>query len=239
MDDHTTNLDDLDDTAYAELVKNQAHPPARDPRVWELITSPQRIGRTRQTLTNMVQRTANALNKRRLERDEFRAECFRRGDAGKQDWFDTQVEYEQWRRRAANFIRTAQGALAEVRRIEKDHNRASNRRANLNYRELLRQLSVAVHRHQAAHARAGGVAEQHDYELWQILDRITVPVGSGGGEEVTLRNMLDVYWFDVEPASDEGERRVEAVMRQAPGGRSARYGGVPHARHVGNDKKLA
>jgi hypothetical protein len=101
-------------------------------------------------------------------------------------------------------------------------------------------LAIAVHRHQAYHARQGGVAEQADYELWQMLDRLTVPMGPES-EPTTLRTMLDIYWTDVAPISEVEERRAatERTMRAAPAGQSSQFAGVPRARHVHNDKKLA
>jgi hypothetical protein len=53
--------------------------------------------------------------------------------------------------------------------------------------------------------------------------------------------MLDFYWADVEPVTAQraAEDRAEAMMREAPGGQSARFSGVPRARHVDNGKHLA
>jgi hypothetical protein len=52
--------------------------------------------------------------------------------------------------------------------------------------------------------------------------------------------MLDFYWTDVEPttAAEEDRASAERTMRQAPGGRSSQYAGVPRARHVGSEKPL-
>ncbi|MFG2138222.1 hypothetical protein [Streptomyces sp. NPDC048650] len=238
MDVHT--LTRLDDATYERLVLDNAHPPARDQEIWGLLLGRPLIDRTRDTLSALVQRNVSALRKRKAERDAFQAACFARGPAGKKDWFDTRNDYEEWRHRAANFARTVQNALADVNRARRDLNRAANHSVAQEHRECLRDLALAVQRHQAAHARAGGIAEQPDYELWQALDRITVPMGPSC-EPTSLRTMLDIYWTDVASVEGGAEQRAgaERVMRSAPAGRSGRFSGVPKARHVDNGKRLA
>lgn len=233
-------LADLDDGAYEVVAKNNAHPPTRDPETWAALTHPTNINRTRETYTAMLARTAATLKHHRIERDAFQQDCFARGEAGKQEWFASRPDYERWRRRAGNFHQTMQKALADLGRAQKNINRSTNHSIAQENREKLRQLAVAVSRHQAAHARSGGIAEQCDYELWRLLDQITVPIGPTG-EPTTLRTMLDIYWTDVEPVTGQraAEDRAEAMMREAPGGQSARFSGVPRARHVDNGKHLA
>ncbi|AJT68991.1 hypothetical protein [Streptomyces chattanoogensis] len=237
MDVHA--LDRLDNDAYERLVLDNAHPPARDQETWELLLSRPLIDRTRDTLSALVQRNVSALRKRKAEREAFQTECFARGPAGKKDWFDTRNEYEEWRHRAANFARTVQNALADVNRAKRDHNRSANHTVAQEHRECLRKLALAVQRHQAAHARAGGVAEQPDYELWRVLDQITVPMGPSS-EPTSLRTMLDIYWTDVASVDTADEQRAgaERAMRTAPAGQSGRFSGVPKARHVDNGKRL-
>ncbi|MEU2391408.1 hypothetical protein [Streptomyces sp. NPDC007369] len=231
---------DLEDKEYEDLIVANAHPPARNPEVWTALTHPDNLARTYDVITNVHQRAGNVLRKRKAERDLFQTECFARGEEGKREWFATRAEYESWRKRAANFHQMIQRAISELGRVKRSVNRSANHRVAQEQRETLRMLALAVHRHQAAHAREGGVAAQSDYELWRMLDRLTVPVGADS-EQVTLRTMLDIYWSDVRPV-DEGEgRRAEAelAMRSAPAGKSGRYGGVPRARHVHNGKELA
>ncbi|MEU6291758.1 hypothetical protein [Streptomyces sp. NPDC046988] len=86
------------------------------------------------------------------------------------------------------------------------------------------------------HARTGTIATQEDYELWELLDQLTVPCGPT--QEPT---MLDSYWTDVDVLTDAGAGRAVAkkTMRQAPAGRSAIYQGMPRARHVGSEEDLA
>jgi len=233
-------LAQLDDQQYEQLIVSNAHPPVRDAAVWAALTHPDNIERTRGLLVQVATRTGMALRTRRAEREQFQQECHRRGPAGKKEWFDSRADYEDWKRRAGNFHQCMLRAVSELNKTQKNVNRAANHQVAHDQRESLRQLALAVHRHQAAHAKNGGIADQSDYELWRMLDRITVPVGRDQ-DNVPLRTMLDIYWSDVQPVDEVEERRAQAemTMRSAPAGQSARFAGVPKARHPHNDKKLA
>jgi hypothetical protein len=229
----------LTDDQYSDLLSGQVHPKFRDPDVWEAITSPENIERTRTVLVNIHQRTANTLGRKKAERDAFEQECRARGAAGKSAWFETRATYEDSRRKTAAFHQKVQQAISDVGKIQRTQNRAGSYQASNAARETLRQLALAVQQHQAQHAKSGSIAEQQDYELWQLLDRLTVPCGPNQ-ERTSLRTMLDFYWTDVEPTTAAGEERAaaERTMRQAPAGRSSQYAGVPRARHVGSEKPL-
>lgn len=235
MDAH--QLQQLDDEQYEQLITSNAHPPVRDPDIWAALTHPDNLARTRELLVAVHARTAHTLRRRKAERDEFQNECMARGYAGRQEWFESRGEYDKWRRRAANFHQCMQNAISELGKIQRDVNRSQNHRLAQGQRETLRKLAIAVQHHQAVHARAGGIADQSDYELWQLLDQLTVPIGPDQ-EPTTLRTMLDVYWTDVQPVDEleQSRQRAEQAMRAAPRGPHA---GVPKARHVHNDKKLA
>ncbi|MFF7190528.1 hypothetical protein ACFZAR_36155 [Streptomyces sp. NPDC008222] len=230
----------LDDEHYERLVLDNLFPPRRDTEVWELLTNADNIERTRALLSSIHQRTAATLRRRKAEREEFQQECWTRGADGKKAWFESRPEYESWRKRAANFHQRAQAGISELTKISRDRNRANNQQNRDSSRDTLRLLAIAVQRHQAVHAKAGSIAGQEDYELWQLLDRLTVPCGPNQ-EQTTLRTMLDFFWTDVDMVDDAEEARkaAERAMRQAPAGRSARFAGVPKARHVGNEKPLA
>lgn len=233
-------LSQLDDQQYETLIVQNAHPPVRDPDIWAALTHPDNLERTRTILVGVASRTGNALRTRKAEHDRFHQECHDRGAAGKQDWFAAKREYEDWKRRAGNFHQCMLRAVSELNKAQKNVNRSMNHQIAQDQRESLRKLALAVHQHQAAHAKAGGIAEQTDYELWRMLDHLTVPVGRDQ-QEVTLRTMLDIYWTHVAPVDPVEEQRAqtERTMRSAPAGQSGTYSGVPHARHVHNDKKLA
>lgn len=235
-----SDLAQLSDGELEELLTSNIHPPTRDPEVWAAIVHPDNVERTRTIMLNVHERTASVLRRRKTERDEFRVQCFARGEAGKREWFETQAESEALRRRTANFHQRVQRALSELVKAQRDANRAQNHSLAVEQRETLRKLAIAVQHHQAVHARQGGIADQSDYELWQLLDRLTVPLGPSQ-EQTTLRTMLDIYWTDVEPVTEQEAQRTqtEKTMRSAPAGQSATFSGVPRARHVHNDKGLA
>ena len=235
------DLNTLNDRDYEQLAVAHAHPKRRDPGIWEQLTNPHNVDRTRTALTNVHQRTAATLRRRKTERDAFQQECHARGDSGKKEWFATRPDYERWRRNTAGFHQMIQQAISEVGKLQRQHNhKTTTQQGTQAAREALRKLAVQVQRHQAAHARTGTIATQEDYELWQLLDQLTVPCGPAQ-EPTSLRTMLDFYWTDVDVATGQDTKHavVERTMRQAPGGQSAEYAGVPRARHVGNDKRLA
>ncbi|MFE6474522.1 hypothetical protein [Streptomyces rochei] len=235
------DLTTLDDRDYEQLAVQHAHPKHRNPDTWAVLTSPDNIARTRTVLMNVHQRTAATLRRRKTERDAFQQDCHARGEEGKKEWFATRPEYERWRRGTAGFHQMIQQAISELGKTQRQQNhKAMTRQGTQAAREALRKLAVAVHRHQAAHAKAGTIAAQEDYELWQLLDRLTVPCGPGQ-EPATLRTMLDFYWTDVDVVTEQDAAReaAEKTMRRAPAGRSAVYSGVPRARHVGGEKDLA
>lgn len=234
------DLSTLSDTQYEDIAISQAHPRSRDPELWALLTSPEHIDCTRTILANVHARTAAALRRRKAEREQFQQDCYARGPEGKKEWFESRPEYEKWRRGAASFHQMVQAAISELGKVQRSQNRAVTNHGGHVARDTLRKLAVAVHRHQACHAKSGEIAAQEDYELWQMLDHLTVPCGPRQ-EPTTLRTMLDFYWTDVDMVSADEEAQVaaEATMRQAPAGRSPQFTGTPQARHIGNDKGLA
>lgn len=233
-------LSSLTDGEFEEVLTSNIHPPVRDPDTWAAITHPDNLPRARQILVQLHERTASVLRRRKTEQDEFRAECFARGNTGKSEWFAKKGEFDTARRRTANFHQRVQRAISELGKEQRNVNRERSVNLNQEARETLRKLAVAVQRHQATHARAGGIAEQADYELWQLLDQLTVPTGPEQ-QQTTLRTMLDIYWTDVETVTEQDTQRTEAerVMRSGPRGRSASFSGTPRARHAHNGKDLA
>jgi hypothetical protein len=231
-------LIDLDDQGFTEIVNRCTHMRTTDPEEWAALTGPELIGRTRDALSLIYQRVSTQIRHAKAKREEFHQECFRRGAEGKTEWFESLPEYEHWRNRAGNFQAAVQARLSETSKIQKGLNRANNNQNHDRSRNALRLLAMAVQKHQAAHARAGGIAEQSDYELWQQLERIELEVD---GQDVPLRTMLDVYWFDVAPVSgaEEAAEIAEGMMRAAPAGQSSRFSGSPKACHVGSDRRLA
>jgi hypothetical protein len=230
-------LADLSDETFAEVIARCTHMRTTDPDEWAALTGPELIERTRDALALMYRRVSTQIRNAKSRREVFRQECFERGDEGKKAWFESMSEYEQWRNRAGNFQAAVQTRLSETRKILKNLNRANNASNHDRSRNALRTLALAVRRHQAAHAKAGGIAEQCDYELWKHLDQITVEADD---QEMPLRTMLDVYWYEVAPvtSAEQATRSAEVLMKAAPAGQSSRFSGTPRARHVDNDRSL-
>ncbi|MEV8452394.1 hypothetical protein AB0467_21755 [Streptomyces sp. NPDC052095] len=223
------DLAQLGDKEFEQLLTSNIHPPTRDARAWAAIIHPDNLPRARKILTHVHERTASVLRRRKTEREEFRVECFARGDAGKHEWFATRADFESLRRRTANFHQRVQRAITELGQEQRNVNRTQSHTAGQQSRETLRELAVAVQRHQDVHAREGGGADQADHELWQHLDRLTVPTGPGQ-HPTTLRTMLGVYWTDPQPLGGAPEHPAPAE-RTVPSGTAARPG-VPQARRA-------
>ncbi|MER5499860.1 MULTISPECIES: hypothetical protein [unclassified Streptomyces] len=224
------DLAQLADKEFEQMLTSNIHPPTRDATTWEAITHPDNLPRARKILTHVHERTASVLRRRKTEREEFHAQCLARGEVGKREWFATRAEFESLRRRTANFHQRVQRAISELGEEQRNVNRAQSHSSGQQSRETLRELALAVQRHQAAHARDGGGAEQTDHELWRHLDRLTVPTGPAQ-EPTTLRTMLDIYWTDVRPAAGPSAHRPQErhTASDAP---SPGCPGVPQARRA-------
>ncbi|MFF2008345.1 hypothetical protein ACFVWY_04610 [Streptomyces sp. NPDC058195] len=223
------DLAQLADKEFEQMLTSNIHPPTRDASTWAAVIHPDNLPRARKILTHVHERTASVLRRRKTEREEFRVECFARGEAGKREWFATRADFESLRRRTANFHQRVQRAITELGQEQRNVNRAQSHTAGQQSRETLRELAVAVQRHQDVHARDGGGAGQADHELWQYLDRLTVPTGPGQ-HPTTLRTMLSIYWTDPQPPGESPGHPTPAA--QAVGGGVAACAGVPQARRA-------
>ncbi len=183
----------LDDPTFREAV-NQHVPKRSDPdgTVWAALHDLAVIGRTYTTLVEMVRETDNLLTTRAAELDALRQECYRRGEAGRRDWFQAEADHKVWRSRALGWKRALEARLM----VAKDRNREARIERNAQQhprddqtaRAALCRLALAVHRHQAA-SRAEDISPQpHDQALWEALDQLTVPYGD---LTVTLRSLVD------------------------------------------------
>lgn len=229
----------LNDDELRRLILRHVHYTVGDPAVWTALREPENVVRTREALRSIVNGLGTRMTRMRADRDAYHAECFARGGEGKREWFTSKEAYENERGRLGSLHKALQSRLAEVREAQKDVNRQNSIDVSQQAREALRQLSIAVQKHQAAHARSGTIAEQCDYELWQLLNRLTVPVGPQN-EQLSLRAMLDFYWTDVEAVSGRQAalEELEGAVRSVPVGGAASFGGSSRAQRVGSDRRL-
>jgi hypothetical protein len=70
-----------------------------DGTVWSALHDLAVIGRTYTTLVEMVREIDNLLTTRAAELDALRQECYRRGEAGRRDWFQAEADHKVWRSR--------------------------------------------------------------------------------------------------------------------------------------------
>jgi hypothetical protein len=150
--------------------------------VWSALHDLAVIGRTYTTLVEMVREIDNLLTTRAAELDALRQECYRRGEAGRRDWFQAEADHKVWRSRALGWKRALEARLM----VAKDRNREARIERNAQQhprddqtaRAALCRLALAVHRHQAASKAEDISPELHDQALWEALDQLTVPYGS-------------------------------------------------------------
>jgi hypothetical protein len=162
----------LDDDAFERLVLANISPRNRNARVWAALLAPNSIARTHATLVAAVQRNASAMGARRADL----------GSDG--------PTYRQWRHRAQSFARIAQAALSEINAERRALETAADKNSARRYREQLRHLASEIACHQQRSDTAGINPEDHDHQLWNVLDTISIPHGPES-TPTTLRDLLD------------------------------------------------
>ena len=162
----------IDDVEFERLVLANISPRNRDAHVWSALMAPNSIARTHATLVAAVQRNAAAMGARRTDP---------RSD-------DT--AYRQWRHRAQSFARIAQSALSEINAERRTLEAAADKSSARRYREQLRCLASEIANHQRRSDTAGINPEDHDHQLWNVLDAISIPHGPES-TPTTLRDLLD------------------------------------------------
>jgi hypothetical protein len=231
-----TSISQLDDPAFRELITTNIHTADDTKAIWEQLMAREVADRTIEILRDLRIQTEASMSRKRRELDEFQADCLLRGKRGRQDWLAEKRQFDDWKRRANNFRRMVEGRQIQVRTRMK-FGYEERARADQGARDALAKLCLQIQRHQAACASSGRRAEQADYELWALLDELTIPLTEGGA--VSLEYMLRTYWMQTARDKNAGRRAKERLMKQAPAGRSATFEGAPKARHLGSGKPLA
>jgi len=237
----------LDAEFLAALIRQHLHVQDGDPDLWKLLASEAIRGRTAAALKGILRDVREEIKKKAMEHQALRIRLLKQGGYGRRAWDKADAEHQAWKTRRGEFLIAVEHRLGSIKdpdegtREQMLARRARRLSANeARYRDAVQALAVRIHQHQALTARSSREPEQHDYDLWRLLDELTVPLGDDNAP-VPLRRMLRAYWFETTPATvREGETRTaERMMRQAPAGRSQRYGGTPKARHIGNPGSLA
>jgi hypothetical protein len=177
-----------------------------DPALWDALTDPSMISRTRRCLGAIHQDLLAQLTLRNADLDEFRAVCFKRGEEGKRDFFDRKAEEAEWRGRLAGYRRLVERRMAFVnsridRRPQAPFGPGGTKNARKHNRATLETLARAVTEHQRAVA-AGDGAEAADEKLWDCLTSVTAIAANG--DEVPLTEWLE--YLDDLREDEEGGR---------------------------------
>ena len=161
----------LDDQEFEQVLLKNAHPRARDGAVWEQLTAPDLVHRTKRFLTAMLARNRRAIHRKSRHLNQFHAECHARGEQGRREWFAAKAEHERWTLAAKNFDQTVSGAIEEIDDI--CDARADRRGRGPAYRDRLASVVQAIREHEAASRKANLEPESHDLALWKVLDHLT------------------------------------------------------------------
>ena len=168
----------------------------RDTDIWRQLLSAPLVERTYDTLRRLHDHNSRAMRRRRDDWERFVADCVTT-PISRQEWNCARREYENWRKHAETFATVVGHAMREVRQARRQITKDSRRGDEGNpqfYRGRLRDVALAVYRHRAAITGSDVIAEDHDRDLWRILETITVPYGSAS-EPTSLLTMLDErYW---------------------------------------------
>jgi hypothetical protein len=105
--------------------------------------------------------------------------------AAHQDGYST--DHQEWRRRALGFKSAVDRRLQVAKARQKALNRTRSLEESQSARTVLRELALAVLRHQRESSEADIRPEPHDEALWRALDLLCVPVAN---DVYTLRHMV-------------------------------------------------
>jgi len=177
-----------------------------DPQVWEALTDPAVIHRTKNYLAAVRVDVQNQLTQANADLEEIRADCLRRGEEGRQEFFAARSAQAEWRQRTAFFRRLVERRLAMVK--GQLHAQApkhipsapgAGKKARKHNRAALETLARAIlaHRHRV---ESGEGDEDDDEVLWAHLTSVTAITGSG--EELPLTRWLR-YLDDLREDDDD------------------------------------
>jgi hypothetical protein len=184
----------LDPEDFSSLVLASLGPET-DPAVWDALTDPLVITRTKQCLGSIHADLQTQLARANTELDEIRADCLGRGDTGKQEYFDARAAQSDWRHRTAGFRRLVERRMAFVKSraasmivVQPKNPPGYSQRARKHTRASLELLARAIAEHQRR-VTSGDGDEDDDETLWRTLTEVTAIVASG--QEMPLTEWLE------------------------------------------------
>jgi hypothetical protein len=164
----------LDSSQLRTRIVKHLYKNSGSPAVWEALLAPQVVDRTHQILGDLMNSLNDELTNKRAERAAFRQECFAQGEEGKQRWFDTEAEYEDWRRRAVGYKRAIEHRLGQTKLARSETHIAAATVVEQT-RGAVRELALAIAEHRRTSLEEGFDAEEHDRRLWAVLEQVCVP----------------------------------------------------------------
>lgn len=182
---------------FGALVRDALGPGA--PGVlWDALTSPEVINRTRAVLGGLRADVQNQTALANTDLQQAKADGLRRGDEGKQDYFDARAEQAEWRKKALGFQRLVEKRLALVKsrtprppvpvQGHMPYGPGGTKNARKHNRQALELLARAVALHRSR-VISGDGDEKDDDSLWECLRTVTAV--NAGGEELPLEDWLD------------------------------------------------
>lgn len=161
--------------------------------VWDALTDPTVIARTRDALGGIHADVQNQITLANADVQRAKDEGYARGEEGKQAYIAARAAQADWRRKAIYFRRLVEQRLAfvksrTVRPEPQPFGSHGTRKVNQDALEKLAR-AVAAHRDKVLSGEGG---EDDDDALWDCLDTITAASARGG--EMPLAKWLD--WLD-------------------------------------------
>lgn len=168
----------LPDDEFHDFVESMI-PPQRDESIWETLTDPALIHRTRAVLSGIHRDVEDQLSL-------HNAKALADGVKGTQAFRASLASRAEWRRKAIGFRRLVQQRLAFVKsRIPREVPQAPGAASmKARYANALETLARAVTRHRDA-VLGNTDDDATDDELWAALDTITLPAGPYGSQPLT------------------------------------------------------
>jgi hypothetical protein len=181
----------LSPDAFTDLIRANLGKEA-DPALWDALTSPQVISRTKTCLTSIITDLVIQQQQANAELEEFQGECFACGEEGKAEFFAFKAEQADWRRRIAGYRRLVEQRLAFVkarvpRPAQTPYGAGFTKNARKHNRAALERLASAVAEHRRK-VTSGEGGESDDEALWACLETITAMSPSG---EMPLSEWLE------------------------------------------------
>lgn len=157
-----------------------------DPAVWDALTDPKIIDRTRTALAGIHTDVLNQLSVANAGLSQAKDMGYALGPEGKAAYFAARSAQGEWRRKATTFRRIVEQriALVKARTPRPESRPAGSGAARRRYADALEQLAraVAAHRDKVLSGKGG---ENDDDDLWDCLERVTVSDGKGGDQPLT------------------------------------------------------